>query len=320
MQMAVAPNSLDDLFLPDNWEDSQIDPTNTSFAHYTTAEAAMKIIMGEEIWLRNVRVMNDYSEIVYGLDLMARAWHSPAGKAFQAAANSCFPGVIDILNPTLGIAQGTWPHLDHHVACFSIHDPAEDRRGRLSMWRAYGNVALVFRLSEATLDANTPNPLGVHSWKVDYPDSTSAEAILQGATDTINQHRGFVLGRGQQEFMGAVTQIVYTTALTTKHPGFAEEEEVRVYFRPSEKPDSTLVNAGRVECIKGIPQMIYPLSLKGNPVNGLVGIDLQSILDRIIIGPTPDSKVMSDTFIKLLDSIGVTKAPQKVIVSNIPLR
>ncbi len=191
------------------------------------------------------------------------------------------------------------------------------------MWRAYGNVALVFRLSDEVLADNETNPLGVHSWKVKYPDSARTEAILGQAAHAINQHRDFVLRCGQRNLMQAITQMVYTTAITTKHPGFAEEE-VRVYLRPSAKPDSALTKAGRIECIKGIPQMIYPLSLCGNHENGLAGMDLRNILDRIIIGPTPYPGVIRDAFVELLDSIGVVdtpnNAPNKVIVSDIPLR
>ncbi len=90
MPIDASPNSLDDLLLPNWQDDDEFDPANTSFAHYTTAEAAMKIIRSGEIWLRNVRVMNDYSEVVYGLDLMANAWHSQAGETFKHVANHAF--------------------------------------------------------------------------------------------------------------------------------------------------------------------------------------------------------------------------------------
>ena len=314
-------NSLDDLFLPClQQEDSEIDPDNTPFAHYTTAEAAVKIIKSSEIWLRNVQLMNDYSEIVYGLNLMAGAWGSPEGESFKQAADAYFSGVIDVLDWSLGWQKKAWPALDHHAACFSIHDFAENQSGRLSMWRAYGNVALVFRLSKETLEANATNPLGVYLWKVKYLNSINAKKILVCAEKTINQHCGFVRGLDQEKFMRAITQMVYSVALTTKHPGFVEEKEVRVYFRPTEKPGSALAKVRRIECIKGFPQMIYPLSLQGNRENSLEGIDLQSILDRIIIGPTPYPQVMRDTFVELLNSVGVTDVPNKVIVSDIPLR
>ena len=39
-----------------------------NFVHYTNANTAYKIIKNEEIWLRNVRGMNDYREIDYGRD------------------------------------------------------------------------------------------------------------------------------------------------------------------------------------------------------------------------------------------------------------
>ena len=39
------------------------------FAYYTTADIAKKILEKKEIWLRNAHVMNDYSELSYGLGL-----------------------------------------------------------------------------------------------------------------------------------------------------------------------------------------------------------------------------------------------------------
>ncbi len=316
-------NSLDDLLLPNKWqEDDGLDPANTPIAHYTTAETAMKMIKSEEIWLRNVRVMNDYSEIAYGLDLMARAWDSTAGEVFKQVANSCFSGVIDLLDRSLGLAQRTWPYLDHHIACFSIHDSAEDQRGRLSMWRAYGGIALVFRLSEKVAAANANNPLGVHLLKVDYSDSVEAVAILQRAAKAIDQNRNFVQGHRPEEFMQAVTQMICSTAVATKHPGFKEEAEARIYFHPSADPKSALKTNGKIECIKGIPQMIYPLSLRTNSQNGngLPGVDLQSILDKIIVGPTDQPDVVRKAFVDLLKDAQVPDADRKVVVSNIPLR
>ena len=42
--------------------------THGRLAHYTTAEAAIKILHDRCMWLRNARNMHDFSEVVYGFN------------------------------------------------------------------------------------------------------------------------------------------------------------------------------------------------------------------------------------------------------------
>ena len=37
-----------------------------------------------------------------------------------------------------------------YISCLSLHEPWEDRIGRLSMWRAYGDVALIINNTPLT--------------------------------------------------------------------------------------------------------------------------------------------------------------------------
>lgn len=48
---------------------------NIKFSHYTSAEAAISIIKNKKIWMRNIKVMNDYSEVKYGQFLLTEIWH-----------------------------------------------------------------------------------------------------------------------------------------------------------------------------------------------------------------------------------------------------
>jgi hypothetical protein len=43
------------------------DLNNGSFVHYCSADTACKIIDSNCVWLRDVALMNDYSEFEYGL-------------------------------------------------------------------------------------------------------------------------------------------------------------------------------------------------------------------------------------------------------------
>ena len=75
-----------------------------------------------------------------------------------------------------------------------------------------------------------------------------------------------------------------------------------------------------VKVIGGTPQLIYKIPLKDIPGEGLIGVEIPQILDRIIIGPTEHPIVARQAFVKLLERSGVAEASQKVFVSEIPLR
>ncbi len=50
-------------------EFSKLKKRKKRFSYYTNAETALKIIRNGEVWLRNVHVMNDTSELAYGFSL-----------------------------------------------------------------------------------------------------------------------------------------------------------------------------------------------------------------------------------------------------------
>lgn len=75
-----------------------------------------------------------------------------------------------------------------------------------------------------------------------------------------------------------------------------------------------------VRSINGVPQEIYKVKLKSDPVNGITGLSPNELINRIIIGPTDYPLVMYKTFVNLLEKAGVEDAANKVWVSDIPLR
>jgi hypothetical protein len=60
--------------------------------------------------------------------------------------------------------------------------------------------------------------------------------------------------------------------------------------------------------------------LADEPENGLLGADIPSLIDRIIIGPTAYPYVSYQAFAAVLQGLGVQDAGERVIVSDIPLR
>ena len=80
------------------------------------------------------------------------------------------------------------------------------------------------------------------------------------------------------------------------------------------------VEQHRAETIAGIPQIIYKIPIGGGPPNELNDISIGTMLDRIIIGPSPYPWAMYEAFATALTDAGVADAGNKVFVSGIPLR
>ena len=145
---AATELTLDDfiqIFVPEDPKRRQTLREGRRLVHYTTAEAGFKIIAGKEVWLRNALLMNDFSEIQYGLNCLVQAWNSDAGKSLQDFLDRITPGLKDKIASTFdshthGLKVATF------MISLSEHYDDEDELGRLSMWRAYGGrngVALV---------------------------------------------------------------------------------------------------------------------------------------------------------------------------------
>jgi hypothetical protein len=120
----------------------------SQLVHYTTAENAVNIIRSKSFWLRNVRCMNDYSEVQHGISLLFKVFEGPDNpsiKRLYAALDQVAEGAakraVDRFNEWI-------PKLPDitFIGCLSQAD-IDESTGRLSMWRAYSSpnsgVALV---------------------------------------------------------------------------------------------------------------------------------------------------------------------------------
>ena len=164
---------IDKIFCPTRIENAQnLMKDGSKFAYYTNASTAVEIIRNREIWLRNALIMNDYSEILYGLKLFRNALKSTSGQKYIKALNSI---ELNLFDKTMGWFE-FWEKTiltDTFITCLSSHFPSENQNGRLSMWRAYGNTALVVNRSPF-LNENAYSgiySLPVHYWNQDDFDS-----------------------------------------------------------------------------------------------------------------------------------------------------
>jgi hypothetical protein len=134
----------------------------------------------------------------------------------------------------------------------------------------------------------------------------------------IETERDFLQQQGIDEVKSRLFKMLAFAAVATKHPGFAEEREWRVIHCPWWADSAHL--AKEVEVVRGSPQAVCKIPLKDIPEEGLTGITVPSLIDRIIIGPCQYPLSTFEAFVRLLGEAGVTEPQNKVVVSNIPLR
>lgn len=78
-----------------------------------------------------------------------------------------------------------------------------------------------------------------------------------------------------------------------------------------------------VVSIDGIVQTVFLLPLENVNIpdgNSVTGASLPELLERLIVGPTPNPQLVKLAFIKLLGDAGVVEPHTKVIPSMVPLR
>ena len=305
-----------EIFCPGELERLNEIVADARLVYYTSAKTAKRIIENREIWFRNAALMSDFSEISYGLKLLTRAVSGPVGESFGRIANGLFPDATGSAGVLLTPLISDW-HLETYLSCWSLHHRSEDQNGRLSMWRAYGDVAVVVRNRAFHAFGDES---GMRSLPVNYFSLSDCEGQVEQVAENIRSKAASIRSGGRRKFEEDLAQMAFLYGIRTKHPGFAEEEEWRVWFRPMDNPGRKVVFKEKVVVIDGIPQRVWTLPLKNAPRKGLHGADIGSLLDRIIIGPTAYPYVSATAFVKLLEGAGVRDAEDRVVVSEIPLR
>jgi hypothetical protein len=107
--------------------------------------------------------------------------------------------------------------------------------------------------------------------------------------------------------------------LSTKHPGFQEEDEWRIIHTAQMNPVPNSPPS-KIVSINGIVQKVFYLPMRNIPEHKVQNADINNLLFKILIGPTPNPDLVLDGFVTLLAENGIENAADKVISCNIPLR
>jgi hypothetical protein len=291
------------------------------FVHYTSAEAALKIINSKRMWMRNTMCMSDYSEVQHGFGILQKFFSDKAKTdQFIAALDVCVPGAaaeaIDFFNRW-------WSDIQSHTYITSIseHDKQEDFHGRLSMWRAFGgNAARVAFVFNIPWSSGGGQALNLMFSPVAYLTENETHAVIYKVIENIAENHDFLRSVDRQTIVGSVFNMLIAGVTCLKHEGFREEREWRAIYSPHRSPSELMESS--TEVIAGIPQLVYkiPLDVKASPA--LADLELSRIFDRLIIGPSEFSRPMYEAFQEALKNAGVPPETEKqrIFISGIPIR
>lgn len=287
------------------------------FVYYTTADTATSILRNRKVWMRSTTAMNDYMEVEHGFECLNAAYKAEPGTAFNRALDTCFPGlateVRDFFNAWLpGIRQDTY------MLCVSEHLPEEDQHGRLSMWRAYGGQAGVALVLNGGVMFRESDALGAYSSPVAYLTPDAFAANFARIAETIAAEAKYIRTLDRDTVKTCAFNMLRFAVLCTKHPGFHEELEWRIVASLAMHPSQFLTSS--VEVVRGIPQTVLKIDLKNYPDQGLTGLALPELLNRIIIGPCEFPLVVLKALRQLLVAAEVPEPDARTFISDIPLR
>lgn len=292
----------------------------SKLAHYTSAENALKILKGQTFWLRNVKCMNDYSEVSHGIDMLVRVLRKDNDTLLNAlgeALDKCAPGCRKISFDAFDHWARSLP-FEVYVGCLAEHEP-NDTIGLLSMWRAYGGtqggVALIFNPHPMLQDTDE---LKAFSVPVFYLREEEFEEKMINMIQNIISASEHAKDVSAENLANAVVQYLIFQTVIIKHFAFSEEREYRIVYTPSIQKSPHILTEN--VSIRGIPQIVQQIPLQDAPEKGLFKADIPNLVDKIIIGPTDYGMPVWSAFVSELQKAGVTDAESRVVFSGIPLR
>lgn len=318
-QIGVDENTIkaNTLFMSHAWQQAEdIITKQRRFVHYTRADTALKILRTSKVWARKANCMNDFSELEHGFDCLNNAL-TKHKEQFTKIFDGLFPGFRE---PLIDKFNSWLPHFrnETYIVSLSEHLPQEDDLGRLSMWRAYGGSAGVAMVIKPWPLIKPTDALGAYASPVAYLSVDEFETQFLRFLDRARNATEFLQTLGAEECHNYMFTAFRFAMLCTKHPGFHEEREWRiVHGRTFDRTDRIEID---VETVGNIPQKVCKIPLKDYPDEGLTGIEIPNLLDRLIVGPSDYPFEIQGALIDVLESLGVPDAQQKVIVSDMPLR
>ncbi|MEN2787850.1 DUF2971 domain-containing protein [Sphingomonas qilianensis] len=286
-------------------------------AHYTTAENAMNIITGKSIWLRNSALMNDFSEIKYGKERLVDALKRQMAEIDTILGGAHHQLATEIINWLVEVEEPINTHT--YLTSFAEHSE-NDFLGKLSMWRAYGGpvagVAIVFN-TDVFESEEVGQALNAFMYPVLYGQAEFDRHFDQIVAN-LRSHGDLLEQLPRARVKSVLFHTFQDLVLTTKHPGFAEEEEWRVIFAPPLFGPAHMDKG--IHTIAGIPQVVHKIKLGDQSPINLPELELDRLVHRVVVGPCQYPQQVAYALDTALQAAGVKNSRDRILISDIPLR
>ena len=289
-------------------------------AHYTSVSTLEKIVSTDQVWLSNPLYMNDLEELRFGMNAGANEFRSSQHLAeiFDSSERHAF--LIEKFDEHFSNFD-TNHVLDTYIMCLCEHSP-ERTDGLLSMWRGYGangnGVAIVFETSKITPIESSPLIVG----KVRYLSAPDRMFWIDSKLSELATVLSATKLTDEDLMLAAYSFIerLKIFALFTKHDGFSEEQEWRIVYM-SERDTTGLMKSMFGYAITG--RGVEPkLKLDFSKVSSTLGegLSLDSLINRIILGPSISSISSATAVRRMLTVAGRSSLAALVSSSSIPYR
>ncbi|WP_111428460.1 DUF2971 domain-containing protein [Rhodobacteraceae bacterium DSL-40] len=286
--------------------------------HYTSSSVAFSILKNSEIWMRNAACMNDYMEIYHGIQFVDKFITSELYISVMRLIDESFPDTSKYIEAIFHNYKNQYLY-DTYITCLSEHETSEDFLGRLSMWRAYGGksgVALVVRNTPFLTYKN--QNIGAFSAPVLYAGEKNFKSHLEETFENLRNSIEEISKLDKEDVKKMLANLLIRLILCSKHPGFSEEKEWRIYHLPIFFQSKHLSKS--IEICRGDPQIVYKMPLKNRSDLEIRNIDPKEILDSLVIGPHENPLPLSRAFKYILEDLKFSNPDKIIKVSDIPLR
>lgn len=290
-----------------------------SLVHYTSCSALLSILEKKAVWLRNARCMNDFREMTYALSLIHDYFGNTENrKRFQAACDSCHPKTFEQF-ATLFDGHTNSIVNDSYIVCMSEHQPRETA-GRLSMWRGYGALEVAAAVYLRTKGVWGEGPYGLVGYPCVYWGQREFAREIDTRITFMEAHRAAIKKLPASRFVNSLFGMLQVFCAAIKHPGFKEETEWRLLYLPKLYPSIGLDARRDIVPINGTPQTIYRVPLDGEPFNAGKAITVDTLVQRVVVGPCIEASVAVNAIAAALEKAGHRKATKAVSFCGIPYR
>lgn len=263
----------------------RIKNNGVNLAYYTDLSTVFLILKNQELWLRNVMCMNDYTEVKQGLEILRTYLNDDEYYRNKLLDVLCKIGKDrkyweDVLNKLLNDKVEAY-FLHTYIACFTEHK-ADDNDGNLNMFRVYGRNKGAAMIFADFMDLDAPVALS----RVLYCNEIEFKEYLDQFIESLENNVDILSKIDEKNFENLFNQAILFAILSIKNPAFKEENEWRIIYCDNllRNPEYSKIYELDVQVINSLPQKICKLKFKDK-------LNFKNLLRNIIIEKIPDFTV-----------------------------